>query len=426
MNAKSSKMILSSILIVIAIGLLFPIYNSPIWWVSLEAPNYPEESFPDGVRILFHLNGVFNGCEKMDKVEIIEDEALDCVHEMDTINHYVGMYPIASGGPVELFFSIFLLALVGVMLLAYVCVRPMIRTGIMVVGFGALAIWMGMAWLGTDGLNYHSGDYLNARITVLGSEAEDVSDAPGSDSDDQVATLKAALGEGGVNLPEGMGALEALKASQAGEEIDVVEVEESATEHGETKAESENSIADMNAKQLAIAFLKDEFEDYQIRHAEHAEAWKGNGSQMVAWHYQKSLGKYFRDQEVLRPMVAKIKTAGSVVFWGVIVIMVFLIVMARKPKGPVNWMLILIPMGLPLYFVVEYVTWLWWYGHNMSSMGAFTLKPFTPTAFGQGKVAQFTTNSYPEYGFWLIVLFTVLLGVAAYLRKQEQESDDEK
>ncbi len=62
----------------------------------------------------------------------------------------------------------------------------------------------------------------------------------------------------------------------------------------------------------------------------------------------------------------------------------------------------------------------------MSSMGAFTLKPFTPTAFGQGKVAQFTTNSYPEYGFWMIVAFSVLLAVAAYLRKQEQQSDEEE
>ncbi len=426
MNAKSSKMILSSILILVAIGLLFPIYSAPIWWVSLEAPNYPEESFPDGVRILFHLNGVFNGCEKMDKVEIIEDEALDCVHEMDTINHYVGMYPIASGGPVELFFSIFLLALVAVMLLAFICIRPMIRTGIMVVGFGALAVWMGMVWLGTDGLDYHSGDYLNARITVLGSEAEDLSDDASSAADDQVASLKAALGEGGVKLPEGMGALEALKASQAGEEIEVVEVDEPMQSLAESKAAAAAPAKDLSVKQMAIAFLKDDFEEYQRRHSDQPEEWKGNGKQMVAWHYQKSLGKYFRDQEVLRPMVAKIKTAGSVVFWGVMVIMVFLLVMARKPKGPVNWMLVLIPMGLPLYFVIEYVTWLWWYGHNMSSMGAFTLKPFTPTAFGQGKVAQFTTNSYPEYGFWLIVLFTVLLGVAAYLRKQEQESDDEE
>ena len=34
----------------------------------------------------------------MEKAEIASDEALDCVHEMDTINHYVGMYPIAETG----------------------------------------------------------------------------------------------------------------------------------------------------------------------------------------------------------------------------------------------------------------------------------------------------------------------------------------
>ena len=45
--------------------------------------------------------------------------ALDCVHEMDTINHYVGMYPIASGGPVEKAYAPFLFALMAVMLLAF-------------------------------------------------------------------------------------------------------------------------------------------------------------------------------------------------------------------------------------------------------------------------------------------------------------------
>ena len=123
---------------------------------------------------------------------------------------------------------------------------------------------------------------------------------------------------------------------------------------------------------MAIAFLKDEFENYQQRHVDQPQEWKGNGNQMVAWHYQKSLGKYFRDQEVLRPMVAKIKTAGSVVFWGVLVIMVFLLVMARKPKGPVNWMLILIPMGLPLYFVVG----LSWYSFMLLFMHKPTKRYF--------------------------------------------------
>ncbi len=351
MNAKSPKMILSSVLILLAIGLLFPIYNAPIWWVSLEAPNYPEEAFPNGVRILFHLNGVFNGCEFQNKTEIDESEALDCVHEMDTINHYVGMYPIACGGPVELFFSIFLLALVAVMLLAYMCVRPLIRTGIMVVGFGALAIWMGMTWLGGDGLSYHNSKYLNARITVIGEEASDVENMY-SPENDQVASLRNALGEDAVDLPEGMDALSALKAAQAGEKIEVVQKDEP------TATEEEQPLKSLSEKALAITYLKEAFESYQKMHTDSPEEWTGSGKQVLAWHYQKSLGKYFRDQEVLRPMVAKIRNAGNIVFWGVIVIMVFLLVMARKPKGPVNWMLVLIPIGLPLYFVVEYVSWL--------------------------------------------------------------------
>ena len=82
----------------VAVALLAAIYFLPTWWVALKAPNYPPEAFPDGVRIHFHMNGVFNGCQKIESTEIHEDQALDCVHEMDTINHYVGMYPIAEIG----------------------------------------------------------------------------------------------------------------------------------------------------------------------------------------------------------------------------------------------------------------------------------------------------------------------------------------
>ena len=42
------------ILSLIGIGLLAVIFYTSIWWVSLTAPNYPEESFPDGVRIEFN------------------------------------------------------------------------------------------------------------------------------------------------------------------------------------------------------------------------------------------------------------------------------------------------------------------------------------------------------------------------------------
>ncbi|MCF6238346.1 MAG: hypothetical protein L3J79_05985, partial [Candidatus Marinimicrobia bacterium] len=103
--------------VIVAALLLIPIYTLPIWWVSLTAPNYPVETFPDGVKIHFHMTGVFNGCQAVENEEIVEDEALDCVHEMDTINHYVGMFPIASGAPIEHSLSFFLLILLGLMLL---------------------------------------------------------------------------------------------------------------------------------------------------------------------------------------------------------------------------------------------------------------------------------------------------------------------
>ena len=52
-------------------------------------------------------------------------------------------------------------------------------------------------------------------------------------------------------------------------------------------------------------------------------------------------------------------------------------------------------------------------------MGAFTLKPFMPTVFGDGKVAQFTTHSYPHYGFGLMVASSLLLLLAALIRRKQ-------
>ena len=99
--ASRKRGIVFRVLTVLALVLLGAAYFQPGWWVSLTAPNYPEATFPQGIRILFHMDSVQNGCDIRASQEVEETEALDCVHEMDTINHYVGMYPIASGGPVE-------------------------------------------------------------------------------------------------------------------------------------------------------------------------------------------------------------------------------------------------------------------------------------------------------------------------------------
>ena len=63
MNVVKNPNLIVKGLTLAALILLVVSYFTPIWWVSLTAPNYPKEAFPDGIRIHFHFNGVFNGCK---------------------------------------------------------------------------------------------------------------------------------------------------------------------------------------------------------------------------------------------------------------------------------------------------------------------------------------------------------------------------
>lgn len=198
-------------LTILAMVLIGAGYASPIWWVSLKAPNYPEHTFPDGIRIHFHMNGVQNGCvARPATADVYEDEALDCVHEMNVINHYIGMEPIEKGARYEIAAAPYAFALVGLMLLAFL---------------------------------FYSGP----------------------------------------------------------------------------------------------------------------------------------------------------------LWWGL-------------PLGGII---------IPIAFVADYSAWLWWFGHNLNPWGAFTVKPFMPTVFGQGKVAQFFTYSYPHYGFALISAAALCLILALLLRRKQ-------
>lgn len=391
----NKKNLISSLLIAASIGVLIAIFYSPIWWVALTAPNYPEEAFPDGVRIEFHMNGVFNGCKKIEKEEISEVEALDCVHEMDTINHYVGMYPIASGGVIERAFSQFLVALLGIMLLGFLCRKPKIRMLIMSVGFAGLAVWMYLTWYAKDGLIYQNPGYMHALVTALDQDSE--RDRPGFDVDEIDAKPSEAL----VKLRDAQGI-------EVGSPASVQPAEDTRSE-----------------KQANIDHLRGTFDKAQERKPEAERlTWDGSGSQMMSWHYAASLGKYFNNQEEIRPMVKTMALVAEGLFWGILAVMVVLVFGARKNSGLLFWLLILVPMALPLFFLIEYSAWLWWYGHTLNAMGAFTVKPFMPTVFGQGKVAQFTTHSYPAIGFGLMLLMSVLLALAALMRRKALKEEE--
>ncbi|SFV52787.1 FIG00470065: hypothetical protein [hydrothermal vent metagenome] len=78
----------------------------------------------------------------------------------------------------------------------------------------------------------------------------------------------------------------------------------------------------------------------------------------------------------------------------------------------------LIPISLPILFVADYSYWLYWFGHNLHDWGAFKIKPFMPTVFGDGKIAQFTTHSYPTIGFYLLVAISLLSLLAFFARQK--------
>ena len=382
-------------LAIVAIALLVAIYFAPTWWVALKAPNYPPEAFPDGVRIHFHMNGVFNGCRKIESTEIREDQALDCVHEMDTINHYVGMYPIAAGGVIERAFSPFLVSMLGVMIVGFACSQRALRLGIMSAGFAFIVGWMAMTFFGEDGLSFQNTGYVESMVTSMDQEA-------GSEAEAE---------------PEPSGIIARLKAEMA---------EVAAREKGEQPAAAaEAEVTERSAKTDYIESLRVTYEkDRERRGASAVPEWSGSGRQLLLWHYEKSLGRYFNNPAEIGPLVSAMGTAFYVVFFGIVAAMLVLLYGALRGKGPLYWLLAAVPALLPVFFIVDYSAWLWWYGHRLNDMGAFTVKPFMPTVFGDGKVAQFSTHSYPYWGFGLMLVLSVVVALMVIMRRKQLSRAD--
>jgi len=91
-------------------------------------------------------------------------------------------------------------------------------------------------------------------------------------------------------------------------------------------------------------------------------------------------------------------------------------------KKKVNAWAAIIPALAPFYFLIVYIYYLYWYGHHLGlhGGGAFEgIKEFMPTVFGEGKVAQFTTVSYPHYGFAIAFVAFIVLVLAVLFKKKE-------
>ncbi len=307
-------------LTLVALVAMIAAFFAPIWWVSLTAPNYPPDAFPDGIRIHFHFDSVQNGCRAtgtgsrmaaetmqadmgpdsgrynpiLDAKKDINKDAtgLDCVHEMNTINHYVGMFPIATGAPVERPMAKYFFGMFAVMLLGFITPAGRKRLLVLSAGFAAVAAW-----------------------TVT--------------------------------------------------------------------------------EQLVLGHL-----------AEHVK------------HYLAAAATFFNEPERLKVWGDNVTLYTQIAIGGMIAAMVVLVLGVARWRN-FSLMLVLVPALLPVFFVIEYAGWLWFFGHNMHPWGAFTVKPFMPTLFGEGKVAQFSTYSYPYWGYGLLMVTFACLMVAMLLRRKQ-------
>lgn len=315
-SPKQSPII--SALALAAIAAMVAAFFMPMWWVSLTAPNYPADAFPDGIKIMFGFTGVTNGCTSAPKASKhaqetqqedlgwrseegeIQKEApskkpeavLDCMHEMNTINHYVGMHPIGVGAPVERLLSRYIIGLFAVALLAFALGAQKARVIVLGAGFAGVTGWM---------------------------------------------------------------------------------------------------LFDLWGRGVL---------------AEHVK------------QYTEDAAKYFNDAERIVRWGHNLTQAVTITVVVLIVLMVGITLASAKwPRFQL--VLGIVPALLPGFFIGAFAAWLYFFGHNMHPWGAFTVKPFMPTVFGDGKVAQFSTHSYPTAGFALLAAVTVLLGLAVLRRRLE-------
>jgi hypothetical protein len=140
--------------------------------------------------------------------------------------------------------------------------------------------------------------------------------------------------------------------------------------------------------------------------------------EVFATHYYNEASTFFNQPDVLDKwkanliLATKVSMAGMVVAMGIILLGVW-----KIPSF--SLLLALVPALLPVFFVIDYAGWLWFFGHNMHPWGAFTVKPFMPTVFGEGKVAQFSTFSYPYWGYALLLIASGCLMMALLLRRRQ-------
>jgi len=116
--------------------------SMPIWKFSLEAPNYPKEAFPYGLPVFIHFDGLSGE-----------------VHEMNTINHYVGMAHMERGGIYEQALAPYSLIMLAILLALFIIYNNKWIDKLMIIPVLLPFLFMGIYgyWLYWFGHTLHGG-----------------------------------------------------------------------------------------------------------------------------------------------------------------------------------------------------------------------------------------------------------------------------
>jgi hypothetical protein len=77
-------------------------------------------------------------------------------------------------------------------------------------------------------------------------------------------------------------------------------------------------------------------------------------------------------------------------------------------------------VGYPLVFLADLFFWLYRFGHSLDPRAALSssIKPFTPTMLGEGRIGQFRTTAELEEGFILAVLGALVVLIGLYFHRR--------
>lgn len=84
-----------------------------------------------------------------------------------------------------------------------------------------------------------------------------------------------------------------------------------------------------------------------------------------------------------------------------------------------TWIFAIPAILFPAIFMVDLYYWLYTFGNNLDPTAALSnsIKEFTPTMIGTGKVGQFRTTAMFDIGFWVALLASILLVLALVSRR---------